>query len=78
MAKYGEGDRVVLHPNVTGQHVEFEGRIGVVLNIEADVLHHHLGGVAQYRVEIEDENPAVAISVSEKELRRARRTPENS
>jgi|TARA_B110000263_G_scaffold239213_1_gene241219 hypothetical protein len=78
MAKYGEGDRVALHPNVTGQHVKYEGRIGVVLSIEADVLHHHLGGVAQYRVEIEDENPAVSVSVSEKELRRARRTPENS
>ncbi len=78
MAKYGEGDRVVLHPNVTGQHAEYEGRVGVVLNIEADVLHHHLGGVAQYRVQIEDENPAVSISVSEKELKRARRDVSSS
>ncbi len=73
MAKYGEGDRVVLHPNITGQHAGYDGRIGVVLNIEADVLHHHLGGVAQYRVEVEDENPPVSISVSEKELKRAPR-----
>ena len=73
MAKFGEGDRVVLHPNVTGQHAEYEGRIGVVLNLEADMLHHHLGGVAQYRVQVEDENPVVAISVSENEMTRARR-----
>ena len=73
MAKFGEGDRVVLHPNVTGQHAEYEGRIGVVLNLEADMLHHHLGGVAQYRVQVDDENPVVAISVSENELTRARR-----
>jgi hypothetical protein len=78
MAKYGEGDRVVLHPNVTGQHGEYEGRIGVVLNIEADVLHHHLGGVAQYRVRVENENSVVAISVSEKELKRARRDVSSS
>ncbi len=73
MAKFGEGDRVVLHPNVTGQNAEYEGRIGVVLNLEADMLHHHLGGVAQYRVQVDDENPVVAISVSENELTRARR-----
>ena len=73
MAKYGEGDRVVLHPNITGQYGEYEDRVGVVLNIEADVLHHHLGGVAQYRVEVEDENPTVYLSLSEKELMRARR-----
>ena len=73
MAKYDSGDRVELHPNVSGQLAEYEGRIGVVLNIEADVLHHHLGGVAQYRFEVEGENPPVSISVSEKELKRARR-----
>ena len=78
MAKYGEGDRVVLHPNITGQHGKYEGRIGVVLNIEADVLHHHLGGVAQYRVQVEYENPVVTISVSEKELKRARRDVSSS
>lgn len=82
MAKYGDGDRVVLHPNVTGQHVEYEGRIGVILHLEPDALHHHLGGIPQYRVQVEPESPAnpespensaVAISVSERELTRARR-----
>ena len=73
MAKYGEGDRVVLNPNLTGQYGEYEDRGGVVLNIEADVLHHHLGGVPQYRVEVEYENPPVYLSLSEKELMRARR-----
>lgn len=73
MAKYDSGDRVELPPSVAGRYAEYEGRIGVVLDIEADVLHHHLGGVAQYRVEVEDENPPVSISVSEKELKRARR-----
>ena len=77
MAKYDEGDRVVLHPNVTGQYVEYEGRIGVVLHLEPDALHHHLGGIAQYSVQVEAEtleNPPVVISVSERELARARRS----
>ena len=73
MAKYGKGDKVLLHPNITGQYGEYEGRVGMVLNIEADVLHHHLGGVAQYRVVVADENPPVYLSLSEKELMRARR-----
>ena len=73
MAKYSEGDWVVLHPNVTGQYAEYEGRTGMVISLEADALHHHLGGVAQYRVRVEPENPVVTISVSEKELTRARR-----
>ena len=76
MAKYAEGDRVVLHPNVTGQHASFEGWTGVILHLEPDALHHHLGGIPQYRVQVEDENaenPVAAISLSERELTRARR-----
>ncbi|MDA1258562.1 MAG: hypothetical protein O3C10_12090, partial [Chloroflexi bacterium] len=67
------GDRVEIHPNVTGQNVDYEGRIGVVLHIEADTLHHHLGGIAQYRVRLVGEDPMVTISLSERELTRARR-----
>ncbi|MDA1256986.1 MAG: hypothetical protein O3C10_03980, partial [Chloroflexi bacterium] len=59
MAKYADGDRVVLHPNITGQSVQYEGRTGVVLHLEADVLHHHLGGIAQYRVRLVGEDPMV-------------------
>ena len=73
MAKYDEGDRVVLHPNITGQHVKYEGRTGVILHLELDALHHHLGGIPQYRVQIGAENPIGAISVAERELTRARR-----
>tara|TARA_R110002020_G_scaffold315933_2_gene531002 strand:+ start:2509 stop:2751 length:243 start_codon:yes stop_codon:yes gene_type:complete len=75
MAKYSEKDRVILHPNITGQHFKYENRIGIILGIEADVLHRHLGGVAQYRVLLEDEDPPVYLSLSEKELMRARRNP---
>lgn len=76
MARYAKGDRVVLHPNVTGQHAEYEGRAGVILHLEPDALHHHLGGIPQYRVRVGAEgpgNPVVAISVSERELTRAGR-----
>ncbi len=73
MAKYGAGDRVVLHPNVTGQHVRYEGWIGVVQSIEADTSDHHLSGVARYRVQIDGENSDAVVSVSEKEPERARR-----
>ena len=70
MAKYTEKDRVVLHPNITGQYFpKYEDRIGVIL----DVLHRHLGGVAQYRVLLEDEDPPISVSLSERELMRARR-----
>ena len=74
MAKYTEKDRVVLHPNITGQYFpKYEDRIGVILEIEADVLHRHLGGVAQYRILLEDEDPPISVSLSERELMRARR-----
>ena len=76
MAKYTEKDKVVLHPNITGQYFpKYENRIGVILGIEADVLHRHLGGVAQYRVSLEGEDPPISVSLSEKELIRVRRKP---
>ena len=36
MAKYSEKDRVILHPNITGQYFKYENRIGIILGIEAE------------------------------------------
>ena len=46
MAKYDSGDRVELHPSVAGRYAEYEGRIGVVLDIGGGELNRIAWGLS--------------------------------